>query len=93
VTPIPEPLTAQEQQQIILPDQPWDDRRALLTVQRDFNTAESWRMQNYDRSLRRNDDIYYAVTKVNTWDGTRIPRASIPDLDGECGTFRRSTLT
>jgi hypothetical protein len=74
----PVPLSTEQQNQLILPDSPWTDNRATNYVQSWFNRAEAWRISNYDRSLRRNDDTYYAVTKVKTWDGTRIPRASIP---------------
>src|SRR6185437_798676 len=74
----PQPLSTEQQNQLILPDQPWSEQRALNHVRDWFNRSEQWRIQNYDRSLRRNDDTYYAVTKVKTWEGTRIPRASVP---------------
>ena len=74
----PVPLSTEQQNTIVLPDQPWSPQRALNHVRDWFNRAETWRISNYDRSLRRNDDTYYAVTKVKTWEGTRIPRASIP---------------
>jgi hypothetical protein len=74
----PLPLSTEQLSTVVLPDQPWSAQRALIHVRDWFNRAETWRIQNYDRSLRRNDDTYYAVTKVKTWDGTRIPRASIP---------------
>lgn len=74
----PQPLSTEQQNTLVLPEQPWSSQRALNHVRDWFNRAEQWRIQNYDRSLRRNDDTYYAVTKVKTWEGTRIPRASIP---------------
>jgi hypothetical protein len=72
------PLSTEQQNQLVLPDQPWSEQRALNHVKDWFNRAEAWRIQNYDRALRRNDDTYYAVTKVKTWEGTRVPRASVP---------------
>lgn len=74
----PQPLSTEQQNTLVMPDTPWSSQRALAHVRDWFNRAEQWRIQNYDRSLRRNDDTYYAVTKVKTWEGTRIPRASIP---------------
>jgi hypothetical protein len=74
----PVPLSTEQQNQLVLPDQPWNSQRALNHVKDWFNRAEAWRIQNYDRALRRNDDTYYAVTKVKTWEGTRVPRASVP---------------
>lgn len=74
----PVPLSTEQQNTLVLPDTAWSTQRALNHVRDWFNRAEQWRISNYDRSLRRNDDTYYAVTKVKTWEGTRIPRASIP---------------
>lgn len=74
----PVPLSTEQQDTLVLPDQPWNAQRASNHVKDWFNRAEAWRIQNYDRALRRNDDTYYAVTKVKTWEGTRVPRASVP---------------
>lgn len=74
----PQPLSAEQQNALVLPETPWSPQLALNYVRDWFNRAEQWRIQNYDRSLRRNDDTYYAVTKIKTWEGTRIPRASMP---------------
>src|SRR5689334_22214588 len=72
------PLTQDEAQQVIPPDNPWTDQRAKDFVKKTFNRYEQFRLQNYDRAYRRADDVYMAVTRNKTWEGTRIPRASIP---------------
>lgn len=72
------PLSGEDQIKIIAPDEPWSNQRAKDFVKKTFNNYELYRLQNYDRGYKRCDDTYMAVTRNKTWDGTRIPRASIP---------------
>src|SRR5690242_6647964 len=72
------PLSAEQAKKIVPPDEPWSDARAKEFAKKTFNRYEQYRFQNYDRSYRRCDDTYMAVTRNKTREGTRIPRASIP---------------
>jgi hypothetical protein len=72
------PLTGEEAQRIVSPGEPWSDARAKDFVKKTFQRYETYRIQNYDKGYKRCDDTYMAVTKNKTWEGTRIPRASIP---------------
>jgi hypothetical protein len=64
--------------QVTEPTAEWDDATALKIAKTDHERAANWKQQNQDQKIRRSDEIYGAITKTKFWEGTKIPRASIP---------------
>src|SRR5438552_1691400 len=71
-------LTAAEEQQITPPEKAWSDAFALKIVLADFQRAESYRSAAHDWRWREHDRLYEAWTQQLYWEGTRIPRSSVP---------------
>jgi len=71
------PLTGAEQQ-IKEPTDPWTDDMACKIAVQDFLAAERYRSQNHDWRYRVSDELYLAWVAQKYWEGTKIPRASIP---------------
>lgn len=63
---------------IVPATQEWSDSRALEISMKDFRAAESIRLQNNDRRFRESMRLFYAYVQPKTWEGTKIPRASVP---------------
>lgn len=61
-----------------LPDEPWSDEFAKKVVLRDFEAAANYRSTNHEPRWQTAQMIYTAYVKKRNWEGTRIPRASIP---------------
>src|SRR5260370_35156263 len=76
-TPIPEPLTHEQQQRILPDDQKWTDQYALSVIESDWAYAESYRTNAYDWRYRNANELYLAWVGQRYWDGTRVPRSSI----------------
>lgn len=51
---------------------------ALKLVDDTFFRLESWRTQNCDDRWRLNEWLYYGYVPPRTWEGTSIPRSSLP---------------
>lgn len=75
--PIAEPLEGKDAQKILLPDDPWTDKRALKIVRSDWGYAESFRINAHDWRYRNADELYLGWYPQRFWDGTRIPRSSL----------------
>ena len=72
------PLTGEQEAKVYDPAQPWsDDFAAKVTVQ-DFDRAEQYRTQNCDWRWRNANELYLAWVQQKYWEGTRMPRASVP---------------
>lgn len=56
----------------------WSDSQALTVAMGDFRQAETFRQQNHEWRWQNSDETYLAWTKKRTWEGTRIPRSSLP---------------
>jgi hypothetical protein len=56
----------------------WTDAQAMAIAVRDFRNAENFRTQNHDWRWQTADEIYLAWVRRRTWEGTRIPRSSLP---------------
>ncbi len=69
---------SQSEQAIKEPTEPWGDAMAVKIAVADFNAAERYRNQNHDWRWRIADELYLAWTAQKYWEGTKIPRASIP---------------
>lgn len=63
---------------IFLPDQEWNDEHAKNVVLQDFETAQNYRSSNHDKRWMNAALLYSAWRAQKYWEGTRIPRASIP---------------
>lgn len=72
------PLTQAEQTNVITPEEPWSDSYAAKVALSDFQKAEAFRTQNHDWRFRNADELYLAWTGVKYWDGTKVPRSSLP---------------
>src|SRR6266704_1456861 len=55
----------------------WDDTYAAKIALGDFQKAEAYRSINHDNRFRISDQLYLAWTQRKTWEGTKIPRASV----------------
>lgn len=73
-----EPLTEDEENRILEPIDPWSDSMAAKICVQDFNAAEAYRSQSHDWRWRVADELYLGWVAQKYWEGTRIPRASIP---------------
>ena len=73
------PLTNEESSRILLADQKWSDDYALKIACQDFNAAESYRTSNLDFRWATADQLYLGWGATKFWEGTRIPRANIPN--------------
>src|SRR5262245_48370507 len=71
------PLTTAEQQ-IKDPTDPWSTDLACKIAVQDFHAAERYRNQNHDWRWRVADELYLAWVAQKYWEGTKIPRASMP---------------
>lgn len=72
------PLTQDQTNKVYTPQQDWSDEFALKVAVEDFNRAEAFRTANHDWRWRNAEEIYLAWVKQLYWEGTRIPRASMP---------------
>jgi len=72
------PLTPGEEQKIPLPSQDWSDDFALKIVVQDFQRAEAFRTMNHDARWRAHDMLYEAWNQQLYWEGTNVPRSSVP---------------
>lgn len=75
--PVP-PATALPPEQVIQPTEQWSNERAASVALQDFLKAETYRTQNHDRRIKINYQLYTGWRQRKTWEGTRIPRASLP---------------
>jgi hypothetical protein len=72
------PLTEAEAAKITTTEQEWSDSFALKIVCDDFSRAENYRSQNHDWRWQNADALYLGYVAQKFWEGTKIPRASIP---------------
>lgn len=56
----------------------WTGARAKEIAMADFKKAEAYFNQNKSRRIRESDRLYLAYVQPKMWDGTKIPRASLP---------------
>lgn len=54
------------------------DDYALRLVQDNFERMEMWRANNCDNRWRLNEFLYYGYVPPRVWDGTTVPRSSLP---------------
>lgn len=54
------------------------DDFALTLVKRNFDFMETWRGNNCDQRWKLNEYLYYGAVPPRVWDGTTIPRSSLP---------------
>jgi len=73
-----EPLTNTEENRILEPIDPWSDAMAKKITVQDFSAAESYRTANHDWRFRIADELYLGWVQQKYWEGTKIPRASVP---------------
>lgn len=71
-------LTPEQKKSIIIEPQEWSDDFALKVATADFKKAESFRQSNHDRRFKTSDELYLAWVPRRTWEGTKIPRSSVP---------------
>ena len=76
-TPVPEPLTSDQQRKILAEDAKWTDNYALSVVKSDWAYAESYRTNAHDWRYRNAMELYLAWAGQRYWDGTRVPRSSL----------------
>jgi len=76
-SPIPEPLSTDQQHKILADDAKWTDQYALSVVKSDWAYAESYRTNAHDWRYRNANELYLAWVGQRYWDGTRVPRSSI----------------
>ena len=72
------PLTKRQQEKVYKPEQKWSDSFALKVAIQDFNAAERFRTINHDWRWRAHFRLYEAWTEQKFWEGTRVPRSSVP---------------
>ena len=72
------PLTEAEEKKIHTPLQEWSDDFALKVAVQDFNAAETYRTAQHDWRWRTHFDLYQAWVQQKYWEGSKIPRSSIP---------------
>ena len=72
------PLTEKQEATIYSPEQEWSDDFALKIAVQDFNAAEVFRNQNHDWRWRTHFSLYEGYCEQKMWEGTRIPRSSLP---------------
>ncbi len=67
------------------PDTPWffgpeamGNDAAVQLVSQTFDRLQQHRSQNADQRWRLNEWLYYGYVPPRTWDGTTIPRSSLP---------------
>lgn len=75
---IPEPLPTELQKQIKAPSDKWTDDYALRIVRSDWAYAESYRVNAHDWRYRNSDELYLGWVGQRYWEGTRVPRSSLP---------------
>lgn len=75
---IPEPLPTELQKQIKSPTDKWSDDYALRIVRSDWAYAESYRVNAHDWRYRNADELYLGWVGQRFWEGTRVPRSSLP---------------
>lgn len=75
---IPEPLPTELQKQIKSPSDKWTDDYALRIVRSDWAYAESYRVNAHDWRYRNADELYLGWVGQRYWEGTRVPRSSLP---------------
>jgi hypothetical protein len=73
-----QPLTPEEEKKVHTPRQKWSDAFALKVAVQDFQAAERYRTQNHDWRFRAHFRLYEGWVEQKYWEGTRIPRSSIP---------------
>src|SRR5216117_3962857 len=71
-------LTPEQEKKVYAPEQTWSDDFALKVVVQDFGRAESYRTANHDWRWREHDRLYEAWTPQIYWEGTNVPRSSVP---------------
>jgi len=72
------PLTPEEESRIYQPDQEWSDEFALKVAVQDFQQAETFRTAQHDWRWRTHFALYESYVEQKPWEGTRIPRSSLP---------------
>lgn len=72
------PITPQEEDRPKSAIDSWSDDYALRIAVQDFQKAEAFRTQNVDWKWHISDELYNAWVQQKYWEGTRIPRASLP---------------
>lgn len=65
-------------QDMVAPTEDWSNERAATVALQDFLKAEAYRTQNHDRRFKMDYQLYTGWRQRKTWEGTRIPRASLP---------------
>lgn len=75
--PVP-PGSAPPPQTMVQPTEQWTDQRASTVALQDFLKAEAYRTQNIDRRIKIDYQLYTGWRQRKTWEGTRIPMASLP---------------
>lgn len=82
---MPEDLTPPVIPSVNLDDEPfkfaeqeYTERYALSMVNKTFNDYENFRSQNHDPRWNVSDSLYWGYLPQKTWEGTTIPRASLP---------------
>tara|TARA_R100001086_G_scaffold174763_2_gene96083 strand:- start:2078 stop:4054 length:1977 start_codon:yes stop_codon:yes gene_type:complete len=73
-----QPLTESEQHTVHTPEQKWSNSFALKVAVQDFEAAEIYRTQNHDWRFREHFRLYEGWVDQKYWEGTRIPRSSVP---------------
>src|SRR6185436_3225833 len=72
------PLDDKQQNTVYDPAQQWSDNFALKVAVQDFQRAEQYRTQTCDWRWRTANELYQAWVQQKYWEGTKIPRASVP---------------
>jgi hypothetical protein len=70
-------MTTEEREQPKAITDKWSDTYAAKIAMGDFKKAEAYRTINHDWRFRVSDQLYLAWTQRKTWEGSKIPRASI----------------
>jgi hypothetical protein len=71
-------LSSEEQKQLTSPTDKWSPRQAAAIALGDWEKAENYWNQNLAKRIRTSDELYLAWRQKKVWEGTKIPRASIP---------------
>jgi hypothetical protein len=71
-------LSEPEKNVIVMPTQQWDDARAYKIASQSFEAMEKYRSMNHDRRFRVSDEMYLAWVRRKNWEGTKVPRSSVP---------------
>lgn len=77
-SPVADPLSSDEQRKILAPTDKWTNRYAWEIVKSDWAFAESYRTNAHDWRYRNADELYLGWVGQQYWEGTRVPRSSLP---------------